>query len=214
MVLNWLVTRAVYVDVACSYNTNSFLQVLRRYVSLRGYPLKLISDNGSQLVGASRELEGMVRNLDWDTLKSYGAESGMSWGFTSADAPWQNGCSEDLIRSCKKSITHAICLNVLSYSEIQTVLFEVANILNEWPIGRHPTDPSDGAYLCPNNILLGRETTRILSGPSKEYKSNCQRFELIQSIANTFWKKMTKEFFSIVNCKTEMACPEEKHNGW
>ena len=32
VIFNCLVTRAVYVDVACCYNTNSFLQVLRRCV--------------------------------------------------------------------------------------------------------------------------------------------------------------------------------------
>ena len=85
---------------------------------------------------------------------------------------------------------------MLSFSEIQTVLFEVANLMNERPIGRHPTDPADGSYLCPNDILLGRATTRVPSGPFKEYKNNNKRrFELIQLIANAFWRKMTRDFF-------------------
>ena len=96
----------------------------------------------------------------------------------------------------KYHLFSANCVNRLKLSEV--VLFEVANILSERPIGCHPTHPSDRAYLCPNNILLGRATTRIPSGPFKEHKGNHQRFELIQSIANTFWKKMTKEFFPLL----------------
>ena len=42
-----LVTRAVYIDVASDYSTNAFLMVLRRLVSLRGYPRHIFSDNGS-----------------------------------------------------------------------------------------------------------------------------------------------------------------------
>ena len=50
-------------------------------------------------------------------------------------------------------------------------------MMNERPIGRHPTDPADGAYLCPNDILLGRATTRVPSGPFNEHVNIKQRFE-------------------------------------
>ena len=42
--------------------------------------------------------------------------------------------------------------NALAFSELQTICFEVANLVNERPIGRHPTSP-DGTYLCPNDLL-------------------------------------------------------------
>ena len=119
----------------------------------------------------------------------------MLWKFTPANAPWQNGCSEALIKTCKKGITYAVGCNILSLSEFQTVLFEIANVTNERPIGRHPTDPADGAYLWPNNIQLGSATTRAPSGSFNESVYMRQRFELVQLIADCFWKKMTKDFF-------------------
>ena len=70
----------------------------------------------------------------------------MDCGITAPDAPWQNGCVEALIKSCKKALFHAIGLQVLTFSELQTVMFEVANLMNERPIGRHPSDPSEGSY--------------------------------------------------------------------
>ena len=84
---------------------------------------------------------------------------GFEWNFTPADAPWQNGTSESLIRSVKRSLKAAIGESILTFSELQTVLFEVANLINERPIGRHPRSPEDGSYLCPNDLLLGRSTT-------------------------------------------------------
>ena len=36
-------------DLAPDYSTEKFLLVLRRFVSMRGYAAKLISDNGTQL---------------------------------------------------------------------------------------------------------------------------------------------------------------------
>lgn len=55
VIFNCLSTRAVHVDLAADYSTDKFLMVLRRFVSIRGYPSKLYSDNGPQLVAANDE---------------------------------------------------------------------------------------------------------------------------------------------------------------
>ena len=57
IIITDLLTRAVYVDVAADYTTDSFLMVFRRFVCLHGYPNILFSDRGSQLVSASQELK-------------------------------------------------------------------------------------------------------------------------------------------------------------
>ena len=67
----------------------------------------------------------------------------MEWKFLPADAPWQNGTSEALVKSVKKAITVAVGKKVMT-SELQTVCYEAANLVNERPIGRHPTSPEDG----------------------------------------------------------------------
>ena len=102
---------------------------------------------------------------------------------------------EALIKSAKRAITSAISDHILTYSELQTVLFEVANLLNERPIGRHPTSPGEGTYLCPNDLLLGRASSRVPGGPFKEATNVRQRFEFVQQIVNAFWKKWTRDFF-------------------
>ena len=191
----------MYIDLVPSYSTDSFLLVLRRFVALHGYPAKLHSDNGSQLAAASKKLNGILKGLDWKDLVAFGAEHGLQWSFTSADALWQNGCVEALIKSCKKALSQAIGSQCLSFSELQTVLFEVAHLLNERPIGRHPTDPSDGTYLCPNDLLLGRATTRVPAGPFKEQTNHKQRFEFVQQVVNSFWKKMTRDYFSALTIR-------------
>ena len=51
---------------------------------------------------------------------------GFKWDFAPADAPWQNGVSEVLVKSVKQAITAAISDHVMTFSELQTVCFEVA----------------------------------------------------------------------------------------
>ena len=106
-----------------------------------------------------------------------------------------NGYAESLIKSVKKGIGHAVGQQVLTYSELQTVVFEVANLVNERPVGKHPTDPNDGCYLCPNDLILGRASNRIPAGPFSESSNLRHRHECVQSIINCYWKKWMRDHF-------------------
>ena len=145
---------AVYVDVSSDYSTDSFLQVLRRFASVRGLPRKVYSHNGTQLVAASRELKDVVTGLDEATLQRYGVVHGTDWQFTPADAPWMNAITEALVKSVKDALNAAIGDQVMRFSELQNVMFEAAQLVNQRRIGRYPTDPEDGSYLCPNCSVL------------------------------------------------------------
>ena len=80
------------------YGTTAFMLTLRRFVTIRGYPAAIHSDQGSQLAAASKELREISRNLHWPEVSQMGVSKGLQLTFNkSADAPWQNGCSESLI---------------------------------------------------------------------------------------------------------------------
>ena len=95
---------------------------------------------------ASKELKDVIKGLEWDRVVAFGVEDGVTWKFSAPDSPWQNGCAESLIKSAKKSLTHAIGKHILTVDEMQTVFFESGNILNERSIGRHPTMPEEDSY--------------------------------------------------------------------
>lgn len=121
VIFNCLGSRAVHVDLAADYSTEKFLMVLRRFVSIRGYPSKLYSDNGPQLVAANEELKNVVKDWSQKEIAEFGAIVGFKWDFAPADAPWQNGVSEALVKSVKRTITAAISDHVMTFSELQTV---------------------------------------------------------------------------------------------
>jgi hypothetical protein len=68
VIFTCLNTRAVYLELAVDCTTMDFLQVLRRFFAMRGYPKCMLSDNGTQLVGAVAELRKMIK--DW-TQRNY-----------------------------------------------------------------------------------------------------------------------------------------------
>ena len=58
-----------------------------------------------------------------------------------------NGCCKSLIKSIKKSIGLAVGNHRVSFSELETVVFEAANLANERPIGIEPDSYSEHSYL-------------------------------------------------------------------
>lgn len=205
--LTALLSRAVHLDLATDYSTDSFLLVLRRFISLRGCPVTMWSDRGSQLKAADKDLREIITGLDEKAIVSFGAENSFDWKFCSPDAPWQNGCAEALIKSVKKSLKIAIGSQVFSFSEMQTVLTETSNLVNERPIGRHPTSVEDGSYLSPNDLLLGRSNNRVPNDTFDVTTSHRKRYAFVQRVVSSFWKRWTEDFFpSLIVCQSWRCC--------
>ena len=90
------------------------------------------------MVATNKQLDSMSTSGDEGAseLLNFSVKGGTVWKFTkSANSPRQNDCAETLIKSVKRCIQIAVGENVLSYGELQTVFFEIANFLNERPIG-------------------------------------------------------------------------------
>ena len=197
IIFNCLYSRAVYLDLAEGYDTRSFILALRRFVSVRGYPSTMRADQGSQLVCASKELQKMISETwNWDSIYAFGEQQNMKWLINKvADAPWENGCSEALIKSTKRCLTQSVGTNILTFSELQTALFDVASLLNERPIGTKTTDPNEGAYLCPNDLLLGRTSRKAPISHWTASSDSKVNLSAIYEIIESFWKKWIKFYF-------------------
>lgn len=101
VIFTCLNTRAIHLETAVDYSTMEFMEVLRRFFSIRGYPAVMRSGNGSQMVGAARELREMVRGFEEDQLREFCAEKGIEWKFTTPASPHQNGCAEALVKGAR-----------------------------------------------------------------------------------------------------------------
>ena len=195
VIFTCLPTTAIYLDIANDYSTNAFLLVFRRFVSLRGYPSIIHSDGGTQMVGASKILRDISKSWNWNQIFEYSRKGGFEWNFSPADAPWYSGCCESLIKSVKKSINFALGEHKVSFSEMQTVVFEAANLVNERPIGVKPGCQNDNSYLSPNDLILGRATKSVPHGPFDCSRNLARRFHFIQELVDVFWKKWTLFYF-------------------
>ena len=66
-----LLSRAVHLQMAYGLDADSFLNAFFRMTNGRGPPEEMISDNGSNFVGAERELRELVAQLDQDKIAKW-----------------------------------------------------------------------------------------------------------------------------------------------
>ena len=91
-----------------------------------------------------------------------------------------------VVNKRSRGIKVAVGDQVLSIPELQTVLYEAANLVNERPIGVHSNQIDDENYLSPNDLLLGRASARVPSGPFDESCNSRKHYLFVQSIVNVF----------------------------
>ena len=190
-----LSSRAVHANISSDYSTEEFLYVLRRFTSLRGWPCRFFSDQGTQLVGASNELKKTIARLDWKSIQELGHERGTEWSFSPASAPWYNGATESLVKCTKKALNAAIGDHSFKFSEFQTVMYEAAQLVNQRPIGNHPKHPDEESYLCPNDLLLGRASPNVPQVQFENDISTSRRFNFTQNVIGAFWRRWIREVF-------------------
>ena len=150
--LNCVATRAIHIAVTENDGTESILLTLRKFISLRGCPSVIYSDKGSQLLAASED------------LKKWSNGNKVMWKTIAAEGQHKNDLSESLIKSIKRTLLHTIGKSCLSFSGLQMIFYEVANIINGRPIGIVTgTDHTCPIAITPNHLILRRSTSEIAS---------------------------------------------------
>ena len=70
----------------------------------RGWPQQKLSDNGTNFVGASNELENLVSAIDQDKVQRVTSNKGVMWKWNPPDGPHFGGVFESMIKSAKRAI--------------------------------------------------------------------------------------------------------------
>ena len=189
-----LVTRAVFIESVMDCSADSFLIALSKFASCRGYPRIMYSDPGSNLECASKELEQQWKKMwaeNGNHITSKLAEKGLEWRFSPAEAPWNNGAVESLVKSVKRALSYVMNDQRLTPYEFSGVLYEVANLVNERPKGSLSGADSELSIITPNSLLLGRSQAKNPGG-WQPTTTTLKSFRLVQQVTDAFWRHWIK----------------------
>ena len=152
-----LATRAVHLEMSYSLDSDSFINAFVRMVSRRGTPSYVVSDNGTNFVGAERELRELVENLDQEKIvRETTKYQPVTWQFNPPSAPHFGGVFEALIKSAKKAIKIILGDADIRDEELHTAICGAEHMLNSRPITYVSADPNDLIPLTPNHLIVGQ----------------------------------------------------------
>ena len=199
VIFTCLSCRAIHLEMACTLDTDSCIHAIRRFVCRRGQVQHIWSDNGTNLVGAQKELKQALSSLNDKKIQGTLLKRGISWTFNPPGASHHGGVWERMIRSVRRVLNALTHQQPLTDEGLQTLFCEVEAILNNRPITTASSDPFDLEPLTPNHILLLNIQP---VDPPGEFSSadlyTRRRWKQVQYLADLFWRRWTHEYLTLM----------------
>ena len=215
LILTCMTIRAIHLEVLPTLSTNAFIDGLRRFISKRGVPEKIVSDNGTNFVGAQRELgEALTETTGRKTLRHFLLQRKISWSFNPPLASHMGGSWERLIRSVRRAFNATVGKTTLDDFELMTVFSEIEAMVNNRPLTKASEDSNDMTPLTPSILLqLGPTCTPppVVGSETDKYR---RRWRYIQHLADEFWRRWRTEYLpSIQHRRKWIATSPNAHVG-
>ncbi|XP_032781189.2 uncharacterized protein LOC116919325 [Daphnia magna] len=187
-----LVTSALFLEIMPSLSATDFLLALRKFIALYRQPVIIHSDNGTNFVGAERELREAMEALHASgEVPEFLKNAGIEWSFQPPRTPNFGGAHESLVKSAKRALYNALeieskGLHYPTEDLLRTLLYEVAGLLNTRPLTYASSDPADFRPLTPNDFLNRSPTAYPPAGTFDDAPPR-EHYRYLQRVLNLFW---------------------------
>ncbi|XP_052771184.1 uncharacterized protein LOC128210870 [Mya arenaria] len=204
-----LMSRAVHLEVAFGLDTSSFMNAFYRMVNRRGLPKEMISDNGTNFVGADRELQELVAMLDTSKISEDGANKGIQWHFNPPLAPHFGGVHEIMIKAAKRAAFAVLKGADVTDEELITAFTGVEALLNSRPLTYQTANPLDQLPLTPNHFLFGQAGGHFApeSVDTTDYSPQ-KRWRRLQELVRHFWGRWMREWLPSLTSRKKWYFPQ------
>ncbi|XP_044175338.1 uncharacterized protein [Acropora muricata] len=192
-----LSTRVVHLEVAFSLDADSFLNAFTRFTSRRGLPKQMVSDCGTNFVGAVNELKELISELDQDKIQQ---STTNREDLTRPGAPHFGGIHEAMIKSAKKAIYGVIGTSDVTDEELITAVTGVESLLNARPLTYQSANPQDIIPLTPSHFFHGQFGGQFTSETvdTTEFSPR-KRWRKVQEIISQVWRRWLQEYLPLLS---------------
>ncbi|XP_037828691.1 uncharacterized protein LOC119616429 [Lucilia sericata] len=189
-------TRAIHLEACSSLTSEAFLAAFARFIARRGLPKSVMSDNGTNFIGASKSLlkeySLFLKQSSKDITDKY-AINGLEWKFIPPSAPHMGGLWEAGVKSFKIHFRKIAGAHKFNFEEFSTLLARIESVLNSRPISPMSEDPDDLQALTPSHFLRGAPLVFAPEIPPDNL-SLLNRWERLKALHHKFGQRWKNEY--------------------
>ncbi|XP_058814889.1 uncharacterized protein LOC131678656 [Topomyia yanbarensis] len=199
-----LTVRAIHLEVASSLSTDSCKKAIRRFIARRGAPQEIYTDNGTNFVGASRELQLELKKMNGELASTF-TDACTQWRFNPPAAPHMGGCWERMVRSVKVALGSLPSSRKLDEESFVTLLTEAEHMINSRPLTFVPLSTITDEALSPNHFLMlsSSGVQQSIKSPVDEGASIKGSWSMIQYTLDKFWRRWILEYLPTITRRTK-----------
>ena len=197
--------RAVHFEIVETLSSPSLLNAIIRFRSRFPGVRKIVSDAGTNFVGAEKLLKTALekqKGKNGETL-----DLPIEWQRITAKAAFRAGVWERLIKSTKRILATLLGKEDATLETFRTILHQAEFIMNHRPITHVSNDPKDMTALTPACFIHGASTPNITNqcdalGP---IQLEDMRFAHNRSLAmsNALWKRWINEYITTLRTRSK-----------
>ena len=191
-------SRAIHLEVLDDMSTDCFLNSLRCFIALRGTVSMIRCDQGTNFIGAAKELQKAYQEIDCEKIKNYFLNNGCEFVFNSPYSSNMGDTFERQIRTVRNILNNILHNNGyhIDTPSLRSFLYEVISLVNCRPLSGTFIKDKELEPLTPNHLVMMKST--IITPPPGNFDATDlyarKRWRQVQQLTNMFWDRFRKEY--------------------
>ncbi|KAK5967304.1 Integrase catalytic domain-containing protein, partial [Trichostrongylus colubriformis] len=201
-----MATRAVHLELVLNNTTQEFLLAFRRFISRRGVPSLVLSDNAATFRSANDTLQKAIyAQSSFQQVSRYFTSRHIRWKFITPLSPWKGGFYERLVGLVKTHIRKSIGHSLIPFQQFHTIIVEIEGILNSRPLTSIADTTNSPTVLRPVDFLVPEVQLQLPSSLSDSITFDHSQHRLVEwyqevgSVLDKFWTMWSTDYLSAIS---------------
>lgn len=205
VIFTCLTTRAVYLDLVPDLSSDSMILSIRNCNARRGPIHHLFSDQGTNFIGAQRELKEALDDVKIERIQRECIKLNIEWHFNPPASPHMGGCWERMVRSVKGVLSKLLKEKSPKDNTLRSLLCEIEDVINMRPLTYIALENDSDDVLTPKHFLNAffRHAPPEPGEFSEHDLTSRKQWRFVQELTNHFWRKWTIEYLPMITRTTK-----------
>lgn len=201
LIVSCLASRGIHIEIMHSLTGESALIALSNSCTIRGSPLKIFSDQGTNFKCIASHILEHLPSANEARIKAGLTPISFQWEFSPAKAPYMNGSVERMIGLVKKGLKKFeeqmnLRLRNLDDEHFRGVVYEIMGFVNNRPLCI-TTYGDKMIPLTPNHFLMSRANYKIT--PNSPMPIDLRSYARdIEKIKDTLWRHWLSQYIPTI----------------